>query len=324
MKAKATDLNQQITILLSRGMIINDYASAKDCLSRKNYYNLINGTKDFILDKNNTKHECYKSGINFDEVFSIYDFGEKLRSIFLKFILIAENELRTHIAYEFSQKFSSQGRDNIKFFKSNCNKVAFQDLQDTISESIKVNKIVDSKTNLLNSAQASHKKIPLWILVNYISFGTLKRFYLFLDTNLANYISNQYYGINKSYLVSFLETLNMFRNVFAHDFRIFFYKIYDINKKIKDTSIHLQLNISKSNKGNYKKGKDDLFAVVIILKYLLTEKDFASFVKKLKVSFYTLKSKLKVVTLDEIYDSLGFPHNSNGEKNRKHILKMYK
>lgn len=328
MKTTTTNFNQQINILMSRGMIINNFTSAKNFLRAKNYYNLINGTKEFIIDKSETTKETYKNGLTFEEVVSIYEFGEHIRSLFLKYILIIENELRTHIAYEFSKAYSSTSWNNKKCFKSKLGKKGFSTLQKSINDSIhydtKKNTASDSKENFVLNAKANNKDIPLWSLVNFFTFGTLKTFYFSLKYNLANSLPFRYYSVSKKTFVSFLETLNMFRNVLAHDYRLFFYRIIDENKKIVNSPIHYQLNIRKNSLGEYEKGKGDLFAVVIIFKYLLSEKDFSRFVKRLKGYFCALRSKLKVVTLDEIYDSLGFPHNTNGEKNWKTILKMSK
>ena len=76
---------------------------------------------------------------------------------------------------------------------------------------------------------------------------------------------------------SFLSVLTKYRNVCAHGECLFSYKTVD---SISDTSLHEKLKLPK--KGNqYIKGKQDLFVVVIVFRYLLPNSDFLTFKRKL-------------------------------------------
>ena len=65
-----------------------------------------------------------------------------------------------------------------------------------------------------------------------------------------------------------LDLLARVRNVCAHNERLYDYKYR--KGTIDDTKIHFNLDIKKE-KGQYKKGKNDLFAVVIVFRYLLEQ-----------------------------------------------------
>ena len=56
-------------------------------------------------------------------------------------------------------------------------------------------------------------------------------------------------------------------------------------------------------------GKNDLFAVVIMLKDLLTEKEFIEFISELGYEIDILDGKINVVPLNLILNEIGFPNN---------------
>ena len=83
MAIEAKTIDQQIDILKSRGLIIKNENFAKDILSRKNYYNIINAFKEFFIDNNNlSSEEKYLENTTFEAVYSLYKFDLQLRELF--------------------------------------------------------------------------------------------------------------------------------------------------------------------------------------------------------------------------------------------------
>ena len=66
-------------------------------------------------------------------------------------------------------------------------------------------------------------------------------------------------------MIKYLKVLTLYRNVCAHNERLFSYHTYI---DIPDTLLHKKLGISK-NGSKYIYGKNDLFSVVIAFRYLL-------------------------------------------------------
>ena len=304
-------VNSQIRILQSRGMRFRDIQYAKKVLKSKNYYNVINGMKKFLLDNSTPGTEAYKKNLCFEEVLALYDFDNGLRTLFLKNILIIEREFRTHIAYEFSKLESPDGWDNTSSFDYTTHRkqLYVNDLISTLNDNA-IRSQRDSHDDMLNHFHATGTKIPIWALINTFDFGTLKRFYINAKENLRNEIA-KYYNITASQVRSFLEALHMYRNVCAHDFRILFYRIYDINKRLPDMNVHSNLKIERNASNEYLRGKGDLFAIVIIFKYMLSETDFNYFFKDLKKLVKKIKCKIKTVSFDDILDSIGFPKKTD-------------
>lgn len=103
-----TSISDQIQLLKSRGMIITDEAAVEKILLKENYYNLINGYKSLFLDPS-FADERYLPGTYFEDIYSLYLFDRELRNLFMRFILEIENNVKSVLAYKFSENY---GHDN--------------------------------------------------------------------------------------------------------------------------------------------------------------------------------------------------------------------
>ena len=56
-------------------------------------------------------------------------------------------------------------------------------------------------------------------------------------------------------------------------------------------------------------GKNDIFALIIILKRLLTKVDFKMMMNEINYELDTLSGKLKSVNIDSVIEKMGFPKN---------------
>lgn len=75
-----------------------------------------------------------------------------------------------------------------------------------------------------------------------------------------------------------------------------------------NTFIHEKMNID-TNGLKPMRGKNDLFALVIILKLLLECKYFDKMIFELRNAIAELSSVLEVITIDAVLDVMGFPEN---------------
>ncbi len=101
--------------------------------------------------------------------------------------------------------------------------------------------------------------------------------------------------------------LAFWRNLCAHDERL-----YDSTsfKKISlpNTKYHIALNIPIQG-NQYIKGKNDLFALTIVLRILLSKKDFNHFYNKVNGRIYSIASKLESISIEDVKKAMGFPQN---------------
>ena len=88
---------QLLQILRGRGLEIKkgfQGSRAMRILESENYYNVINGYKEFFLASKATPTttETYITGTSFDEIYALYSFDRNIRNIYLRFLLKAENK----------------------------------------------------------------------------------------------------------------------------------------------------------------------------------------------------------------------------------------
>ena len=67
--------------------------------------------------------------------------------------------------------------------------------------------------------------------------------------------------------------------------------------------------------GEYNYGKNDLFAVVIIFKQLLTPTEFVDFINEVGFEIDMLSGKTNVLPITSILNKIGFPDNWRDIKN---------
>ena len=174
-------LDEQINLLVERGVIINDIEDAKKKLLTNNYYNVINGYKDpFLKDNIN-----YKDGTTFDEIFALYDFDRALRDILLKYILKIENTLKTLIAYYFSMYHGNDNYLKIDSFETFSSTNASQKtkierlkyIQELIIDIQKKTSRAMTTKEYIKHYMITYGFVPLWVLINIFSFGEISKFF---------------------------------------------------------------------------------------------------------------------------------------------------
>lgn len=304
-------LDEQIELLKTRNIIFENEENAKQVLLHNNYYNIINGYKDLFLDNNDPT--LYKQNTSFEEIYALYEFDRQLRNIFLEYILKIENSLRSLIAYYFSKEYGNDNYlklDNFETFNNvNVNmetkqrQIKFiQTLIGNINKNIAQN--MDNK--YINHYMTKYGFVPLWVLVNILTFGDICNFYRLMKQKQRIEISIEF-NIAETDLSSLLNILCKTRNLCAHDERLYNYE-FGTYTTINDTTYHSFLNLPKTN-NRYDIGKNDLYAVVIALKLLLGKDDYHKFHGKLFSRIMSIQSKLKTIVLDDILNAMNFPNN---------------
>ncbi|MCQ9628357.1 Abi family protein [Cetobacterium somerae] len=296
---------EQIEILKSRGLKLKDETAAKEYLKRENYYNIINGYKDLFL-KSDASPEMFQNNVYFEEIYSLYKFDRSFRNILMKKILIFENNFKSIIAYEFSNKYGYKNYLNSdNFNQSNIeNKKNVIKLIGDIHGDI--NRQLD-KDNSLNHYLNIHGYIPLWVLIKIFTLGRVNSFYSNMEDSDKNQIAKElafYYRLDSENVAKFTKLIALFRNLCAHEERMYNFKSLNKNKapiNLPITQIHTDLNITGSRNG--------LFDVIICLKYLLNPNDFLILFDKLEDLISTLSEEIKSICIDKILFEMNFPQN---------------
>lgn len=280
---------------IEKELDIPDREGAKRILGKISYYSLITGYKDIFKDKTTG---YFKKDVAFEDIYSLYKFDRDLRSIFLKYILIAEKSVKTSLAYHFCDIHGENQKEYCLLSNYDVNGKNINGINKLISI-FQFN--LSGKTDYvyINHYITAHQNVPLWIMVQVLTLGQFAHMFDYLKATAPIRVCMDYHNISRNQMHSFLSVMTKHRNVCAHGDRFYSYRTKD---SISDTIIHSKLKISQNN-GRYIQGKGDVFAEVIILKYLLDREDFRDFQRELSQCFK------KYNPSEEIIEKMGFPQN---------------
>ncbi len=295
-------LEEQIDILKDRGLKVNDEESAKSILFKENYF-FLNGYRHLLADKNIKNR--FLEGSTFDELYSIFKFDRQIRNIFFKNILIVENNMKSIISYQLSKKYGYREKEYLNpdnYTQDNLKIRQVNDLLSKIKRQVRVNGRNHSATlHYLDN----YGYVPLWIMVKVLSFGIIAEFYTILKSGDRTAIANVY-SISPETLADYLSILSNFRNLCAHEDILYDHRTQRV---IPDCEYHEMLDIIVDEEGEYVYGKNDLFALVIILKKLLAKEEFSEMMFEIKYQIRVLDDMIDTVPLSTILNRLGFPDN---------------
>ena len=282
-------------------LIIIDEDYAETVLKQNSYYSLISGYKEIFKNPITKK---YKEGVCFEDIKSLYEFDCELREIFLSYILRAENQIKSLVSYAFCERYGAQQQEYLKHSNYDYigkNRKDINNLIGRLEKSINNSK----EYKYINHARKEHGNIPLWVLMNALTFGNVLAIYRNLMQSLKVKISHEYLHINESQVGKLVRYLVRYRNICAHGERLFSHKSKD---SIPDFILHKKMGIKKID-GQYQYGKHDLFAVVIALRYMLSGNDFKVFKKKLVRLLKQYFQKNQGIAKKEMLEYMGFPEN---------------
>ena len=206
-------LDEQISILKNKGLIIEDENEAKDILLRENYF-FINGYRRLLM--NSEKDKQFVKGATFRELYSLFLFDRYFRNILFKNLLIVENSLKSVISYQLSKKYGHREKEylNVKNFSNDHTKTRkVKDIIEKMKRQIRVN---GSRHSATMHYQNTYGYIPLWIVVKVLSFGIVCELYSVLKTEDQVEIAS-IFGVSTHYMENFLPLLANYRNLCAHE-----------------------------------------------------------------------------------------------------------
>lgn len=302
MKAKQfKTIDEQLEILKHKGLIINNEGYAKEILLRENYF-FLSGYRHVFMDSNDSKK--YVEGTTFEELYSLFLFDREFRNIIFKNLLIIENNFKSIISYRLSKKYGYKEHDYLKpknFDTSPEKSRQVNDLLKKMKRQIHVNGRQHSATMHYLS---NYGYIPLWVLVKVLSFGIVSELYsiLRIDDRIA---IAEIYKTDIGTLSTYLPILSNYRNLCAHEDILYENKT---QKLIGNTVYHSLLDIPKVD-GEYICGKNDLYALIIIIKQMLKQNEVKNMILEIEHALNNLAYNLRSISISKVLNRMGFPEN---------------
>ena len=294
-------IDEQIEILKHKGLIIDDENYAKDILMRENYF-FISGYRHLFLKSKNER--TFLPNTNFRELYAMFNFDRQIRNIIFKNLLIVENNLKSIISYQLSKKYGFKEKDYLKASNFNNSKEKSRQVQDLIKKMKRQIRVNGSQHSATMHYINHYGFIPFWVVVKVLSFGIVCELFSVMKYEDQKEISD-IYGISIDHLLTYLPILANYRNLCAHEDILYEHRTQTI---IANTKYHHELNIPKMDE-EYIYGKNDLFALIIILKSMLREEEFNPLIKEISYEEDILAGKLKAISINKVLDQMGFPQN---------------
>ncbi len=227
-----TTFEEQVEILKSRNLIIDDKQEAIDILSRVNYYRL----SAYMLTLKSG--DRFRDGTRFSDIYNLYEFDKRLRNICLNVLESIEIAFRTHISYYLSHKYGPTCYCTPEIFT--CEH-AFADLFQELNVALTRSRELFIEHHI----RKYDSEFPIWVVTEVASFSLISRVYSNLSAKDKKEISGTYYRIPYTYLESWIRSITVFRNICAHYGRVYNRALTikpkllkeDLNKGIMDSNV---------------------------------------------------------------------------------------
>ncbi|MCR4652151.1 MAG: Abi family protein [Eubacterium sp.] len=294
---------QQIRKLTSdKGLVIDDRIYAERMLVDIGYFSLIGGYKNLFINPMTRK---YVGGTTFEDIVDLYRFDEKLRQLTFRYLITVEQKIRQLISDSFCSYYGENQAEYLSPSNYSRDPKKAADLSKLI-QLLDYHANRNNEKNYLCYQRRVNGNVPLWVTTKILTFGQLSKFYGLLQHRQQSTISKFYENVTEKNLGQYLRCLTLFRNVCAHNERLFSHNL--IQREFPDTKLHQKMNIPQ--KGNmYIMGKKDYFGLVIAFRYLLRTDEFIQYKRQLKGAIEEYCKKGTRLTKTELLRKMGMPEN---------------
>lgn len=304
-------IEDQLAILKSRGLLITNDDDVCKFLMFKNYYNIINRYGQYYY---NPSTQRFNEGTKFDNIVDLYFFDNELKNVFYRKLMKVESQFKSVLAHVFCKNhqddFAYLNPNN--FDKDQITKHI--SLLSSISNQIKYNSGPKEPANPIKHHMRKYGHVPFWVLVNNLYFNDAIKFYNVMNKSEQNEICNIFFNryvsehsvvtqesdiLTPEQLSSFLNILNDYRNITAHDNFLF-------GAKIKTQPKYCSCVFRTfSNRGS--KSHRSLYDAFIVMRVFLEFGTYANLHNRLIKLTKGLSKTLSCDDVNRLLDAMGFP-----------------
>lgn len=220
---------EQLDLLSTRGMTVEDRIAAINALRKLGYYRLSAYWYPFRVREPNHREgvdiplDQFYPGVSFTGILNAYEFDQSLRRAIWPALESVEIAVRVAIAYQMGQygayafidpHYLSDGAQSPSHRNPHMTQIA--EFGDKMKISIR-----SSKESFAEHFRNNYEgTLPIWAAIELWDFGMLSSYYQIMSTSdRANVAAN--FGIQSARLLgSWLESINVLRNICAHHGRL--------------------------------------------------------------------------------------------------------
>lgn len=204
--------SDQLSLMESRGLIVDDRASALKNLAESNYYRL----RGYWLTYE--QGDGFVPGTTFDEIWETYLFDNELRDWVWRAIAPVEIKARTLFAYHMAMECGPVSHEDNRLFRS------------TMAHARSMESLAREKNRALRDGVPcvvhnieKYGDLPIWAAVEIMSMGTVSQLYGNLDqskSGVSRLIAKDF-EVKPFILRSWLRHLTYIRNICGHHSRLY-------------------------------------------------------------------------------------------------------
>lgn len=200
-------ITQQLELLQSRGMHIDNHSMAEAYLIEHHYYNLNIYFHKFMQ----SDYDIFIPGTNFSDIVNADTNDSWLRRELSLLLEPLEIKLRSYLAYYMAIQYGSDVFYHRTVFNS-------KNYYDKLYNSIKGD--LHKRQNDPVIAHHNNKyagKFPIWVIVEFFSFNQTSKLFSAMKTSDQKQIASSYFnGLNEDFLGNWFHALSVLRNICAH------------------------------------------------------------------------------------------------------------
>lgn len=266
-------IEEQLAILRSRGLAIDDDEKAKKFLLHNNYYRI--SGYSLTLRKNNV----FSKNANFQNIMDIYSFDYELRHILLKYIEIIEVTFKSIFTYEHTKKYGPTGYLDSTLF-----------IDQVRHREILAKAELQKKMRLPHEAYLKHfvgdlkQNVPFWAYVDLLTIADISFLYSISERQIKKSVALHFgLSVSKSdhILGSFMHSMTIIRNLCAHGSRLY-NRLFEQKPSLNKKELNLLHRKSDGTVDNA-----HLYGFIFIMRRLLQADDFSSM--KQEIETLTMK-----------------------------------
>ncbi len=282
----ARSVEDQVALLVKRGLIIDDTERAKTYVGFIGYYRL-SGYYRYFADYEDDKLEKFREGVTFERVLSLYIFDRKLRRLISDALERIEIAIKATTSNAACLAAGPNWLCDSANFGYNRHDEILAILRETLSPHGDKHKHV-FLTHFFQKYSDAHP--PAWIVMEALSFGAFSKIYKLAKGSFQIPAADAF-GVHSTVLESWLHTLVFVRNVCAHHSRLW------------NRTLTITPKIPKRHRGEWPEdAQGKLYIVCCIIHHILSVlSDDTGWANRLK--------ELIAARPDVPLKAMGFPEN---------------
>lgn len=224
------EIDAQIEKLKSQNLTFFDVDLAKKCLTLFGYSNIIKSYRDpYVIVADGKK--TYRSGVSFEQIYSLYLFDKNLRIAVMAAMLDLEEYIKEITANVVAQSFGTHQDQYLQYRNyQNKKKTKYRFSLPGILDSLK--KTLETDKEPIHHYMEKYGMVPPWILFKSVYFSTIVNYIDRLKAPEQKMIVHQLYDLDErlsedGQIRLMMDTLFIaleYRNMAAHGGRIYNYQ----------------------------------------------------------------------------------------------------